>query len=130
MFEVAISLCILSLYGMYRISKNNSGKLKCKGTIGKIMTHSFLEYYGDRVCRICGLVQKEDYAGVLLSDGETWYDKGYAENKEDLIKYYLDQKQKNKERDLKRTQEHRTKINSTRIKTPIQKVATKEDDPQ
>ena len=128
MFEVAISLCILSLYGIYRVSKNNSGKLKCKGTIGKLLDHSFLEDYGDRVCRICGLVQKEEAAGILASEGDTWYDKGYAENKEELINYLLDLKRARAEKYRKWDEEHRKEILNKKISVPNRKVATKAED--
>ena len=115
---VAYIIMIICVRSLYVISKTNYGKMKCKGIFGRILAHSFIGYYNDRVCSICGLVQKEEPAGMLLSEGDAWYDKGYAENKETLIQYYLDQKLCEKERDRKWEEEQKNKTMNTRINTP------------
>ena len=119
MIVIATLICFLCLRQLYVVCKNNSGKMKCKGIIGRFLDHRFVEYYGDRVCRICGLVQKEEAAGILMCEGDTWYDKGYAENKDELVNYYLERTRRNEERDRKWNQDHREKIVSTKISTPI-----------
>ena len=110
-------------------SKNNGGSIKCSTPYGRFIAHHFVEYLDDRVCSICGLVQKEGPAGIL-DDGDTWYDEGYAENKEEM-EHFIQGKldawnhhwETQKQNQLKETREKR-------IATPIHKVATKEDETQ
>ena len=119
---------VLIIRQAHVISKNNSGKLRCQGLIGRLLEHKFVEHYGDRTCSICGLVQKEGPAGILIRDGDTWYDKGYAENKETLIQHYLDQKRTEDEKYRKWDENRRINTINTIIPTPnIHKVTNKED---
>lgn len=122
MFEVATIIVLLCLRN---ILKNNSGKLRCKGVIGKLIEHRFIEHLGNRVCSICGLVQKEGPAGILAADGDTWYDKGYAENKVDLVAYIREKKRISEEKYLARKKEKLSNIKNTKIKTPSIKYKEK-----
>lgn len=127
---IPLILLALCIRGLYILSKDNSGKIRCKGLMGRFLHHRFVEDYGDRVCSICGLVQKREPAGILFQDGDTYYDKGYAENKNELIDYYLDKIRDRREQTRLYKQRYEAGILHTKIKTPLdRKIATKEDDP-
>jgi len=108
----------LLIHSLCAHSKNNSGSIKCSTLYGRFIAHHFAEYLNDRVCRICGLVQKEEPAGLFMSDGDTWYDKGYAEDKDEMVNYITDSKNAYARRWEARKQENLKQIRKTRIKAP------------
>ena len=115
---VPMILMVLCVRGLYILSKETSGKIRCKGIIGLILAHRFVGDFSDRVCRICGLVQERGSAGILMSDGDTWYDKGYAETKIELVHYYMNKIRKRDELNAKSKENHKASILRTKIKTP------------